>query len=585
MKNFFKGSPSISLPDNERPLNVDWNLEPEVQESNVSGLDTFIKYVGKKPVVLLILDGWGIGPNYPGNAVLLAKTPNLDRYWMFYPHTQLEASGKSVGLPYMVDGNSETGHLNIGAGSIVYQDLARIDNAIADGTFDVNKAFLRAFNHVKQNNSVLHLMGLVGQGFVHSSMDHLYALLNLCAKNGIKKVYLHAFSDGRDSPPNIFLNLVPELMKKMETIGVGQLASFMGRYFAMDRDKRWDRIEKAYDALTIGAPRCVKDPIAEIKRQYQSGLSDEFLEPVNICGPDGKPMLINDNDAVIFFNFRVDRPRELTRAFVMKDFEKGIQKEDYDPYFEKYHKTHLHQEEVKGTKVFKRKRVIQNLYFVTMTTYDKTIPTDVAFGMEEIKNNLGHILSVHGMRQLRISENEKKRMITYYISGQREELYPGEDRIIFPSKGAKSYAEIPEMSLFEVTNTIIKAIEGDYYDAIIANLANGDMVGHTGVLKAGIKACEYVDYAVGKIVNAVLSKDGIVFITADHGNVEEMINMETNEPDTEHSIYPVPFIIISNDFKANPRMLRAGILADIVPTMLHIMGIPKPEEMMGSILM
>ncbi len=561
-------------------------LQPKITKQKFVNQLNKLNYTGKRPSVLLILDGWGIGPDYEGNAITKAKTPSLDRLWLSFPHTQLEASGKSVGLPHMVDGNSETGHLNIGAGSIIYQDLPRINNAIADGSFFQNKSFHRAFDHVKKHNSVLHLMGLIGQGFVHSNIEHLYALLHLAKKNNVQKVYIHGFTDGRDSPPNVGISLVSEIMEKCKQLGIGELATLVGRYYAMDRDKRWERIEKAYNALTIGSGSCTQDPLSVMQQFYDKGISDEFIEPINVCDEEGKAKIINDNDAVIFYNFRVDRPRELTRAFVLPDFEQGIKKEDYDPYYEKYHKTHLKDkdEEKMGT-TFKRQRVINNLYFVTMTTYEKVIPADVAFAMQDIRDNIGSIFSGYGFNQLRVTENEKERMITYYMNGQRKQPYSGETWMIYPSKGSKSYADVPEMSAFEIADAIIKGVQTNQYDSIISNIANGDMVGHTGSLEAAIRACEIVDKVVGMIVDAVLAQDGIVFITADHGNVEEMINMQTGQPDTEHSIYPVPFIIANKDYLGNPRTLRSGILADIVPTMLHLMGLSKPEGMMGRVLM
>ncbi|MFZ5376939.1 MAG: 2,3-bisphosphoglycerate-independent phosphoglycerate mutase [Patescibacteria group bacterium] len=535
----------------------------------------------KKPLVLLIMDGWGIGPDYEGNAILKASTPNMDRYWIQYPHTQLEASGEAVGLPHDVDGNSETGHMSIGAGTIVFQDLPRIDDAIADGSFQENKAFLEAIAHVKANNSTLHLMGLIGSGFVHSNVNHLYALLRLAKKHDLQKVYIHGFTDGRDSPPTVGVSYVQQVQQKCQEIGVGEIVSLMGRFYAMDRDKKWDRIEKAYHSLVLGAGVCVKDPISGLQDQYSRNVTDEFIEPINICDESGNPKTINDNDSVIFFNFRVDRPRELTRAFVMPDFEAGILKEEYDPFYEKYHKTSI-MEEATPAPTFHREKVPQNLYFVTMTTYDKAIPTPAAFPTMVIRDNVGRVIAEQGLRQLKITETEKEKMVTYYMNGLREEPYPGEDWIIFPSKGAKSYAEVPEMSAFEIGQKIVEMVEMDRYEVIIANIANPDMCGHTGILEAGVKGCEYADQVAGKIVDAVLAKNGVVLITADHGNVEEMVNMETMDPDTEHSIYPVPFIVIDNEFAGRPQMLPTGVLADIVPTMLHILGLPKPEGMTGN---
>lgn len=531
------------------------------------------------PTVLLILDGWGLGPDYPGNAVIKAPTPNMDQYWISYPHTQLAASGEAVGLPAGVDGNSETGHMNIGAGGIIFQDLPRINAAIADGSFMHNQAFVNAISHVKQHQSTLHLMGLIGGGFVHASTEHLIALLNACKLHGVEKVLIHCFTDGRDSPPTAGTSYVRRLQEQLQQVGVGQLATLMGRYYGMDRDKKWDRIEKAYNALTIGAGNCTQDALGAMQAQYETGVTDEFLEPIVICDKENRPKTVQDNDAVIFYNFRVDRPRELTRAFVQADFEKGILNEDYDPFYEKYHKTSIQQQQYSPT--FQRQKIINNLYFVTMTTYERQLPVDVAFPKMQIRENVGRVLSKHGVRQLRITETEKERMVTYYMNGQHEDANPGEDWIIFPSKGVKSYAEVPEMSAQEITTQLLDDLANDRYDMIIANICNGDMVGHTGNLEAGIEACAVVDKMVGQIVNQVLAKNGTILITADHGNVEEMINLESGEPDTEHSTFPVPFIIINKEYQGNSRMLPTGILADIVPTILHLMKIPKPEGMTG----
>jgi 2,3-bisphosphoglycerate-independent phosphoglycerate mutase len=540
------------------------------------------KYTGPKPVVLLILDGWGLGSHNDGNAIDIANTPNMDRYMAEFPHTQLKASGEAVGLSPRVDGNSETGHTNIGAGTIVYQELPRIDTTIADGSFFKNEAFHKAFQHVKRNNSTLHLLGLVGAGYVHSSLHHMYALLNLCKQEGINQVYIHAFTDGRDSPPNSAVIYIKEILEKCKQLGLGQIATLMGRYYAMDRDKRWDRIERAYNSVVLGYGACIKDPVKAIQEQYARNITDEFIEPLNICNGDGSTRLIQDNDAVIFYNYRVDRPRELTRAFVMPDFEQGIKKESYDPHLEKYEKTHI--QKIIAGETFQRKKILKNLCFVTMTQYDDTLPVNVAFPPQDIKNNLGKVLSKNGVRQLRITEMEKRKMVTLYINGRRKQPYPGEDWIIVHSKGVKSYDQAPEMSAREIGAKIIEVIAKDSYDAIICNIANPDMVGHTGDMKAVIKACEVTDQVTGKIVEAVLKKDGIVIITADHGNAEELINYKTNTPDTEHSTNPVPFIVVSNRHKNWPQLLPEGILADVAPTMLQLMGLEIPEQMTGIAL-
>lgn len=545
--------------------------------------DTFPKkdYYGPRPMVLIMLDGWGIGPNNAGNAIVQANTPNMDKFWVAFPHTQITASGEAVGLPRGEDGNTETGHLNIGAGHIVYQDLPRINMSIADGSFYENKALLSAVEHVKKNNSTLHLMGLIGAGGVHSNIEHLYALLNFCQQQQLTKVNIHGFTDGRDSPPTSGINYVQQIMDHCEKLGVGQVATLVGRYYAMDRDKKWDRIEKAYNALTQGTQAvCTTDPIGAMQEQYDNGVTDEFIEPISICNKDGTHRVIQENDAAIFFNYRIDRPRELTRAFVMPDFESGIKNEAFDPYNEKYANTNIQNENEK-IETFKRNVTVNNLYFVTMTRYEEGLPADVAFPPQNIKNPLCKVIADNGLKQLRITETEKERFVTYYMNGQEETMYPGEDRVIIPSKGVKSYDEAPEMSAYEIAEEMISRIQENEYDVIISNICNGDMVGHTGNLEAAIKACEIIDEVIGKIATAVMAKGGVLMITADHGNVEEMINNETGAVDTEHSAYPVPLMIIGKQYINKPLMLPTGILADIAPTMLKIMGIPKPSSMTG----
>ncbi len=539
-------------------------------------------YFGPKPTVLLILDGWGIGPNYAGNAIALAKTPNMDMFMLTFPHAQLSASGEAVGLPKGEDGNSETGHVNIGAGNIVYQDLPRVNISIADGSYKRNQAFRNAFNHVKKNNSTLHLMGLVGTGVVHSNIEHLYALIELAKENGIKNLVIHGFTDGRDSPPNEALKIVKSIQEKCREIGLGIIGSLMGRYFAMDRDKRWERIETAYNALVLGEGKKTSNLIQSIQESYDSGTTDEFLKPTIYVDSKNQTHLIEDNDSVIFFNFRIDRPRELTRAFVMYSFEQGLGHEDFDPYTENFEKSSLKQKI--GGSTFKRKKVIKNLYFVTMTRYEENLPVEEAFPPQPVKNPLCKIFASYGLKQLRMAETEKEKFVTYYMNGQKEIIFPGEDRIILPSRGEKSYDLIPEMSAYEITNELINKIENEDHDVIIVNLANPDMVGHTGNLKAGIKACEVTDEVVGKIVKTVYHKGGVVLITADHGNIEEMINIQTGQIDTEHSTYPVPLIIVGKQYVNQPRILPNGVLADIAPTMLSVMNLAKSPLMTGRSL-
>ena len=559
------------------------NLKPITSGAPFTSTFPQKKYTGPRPAVLLVLDGWGIGPNNAGNAIARAKTPNMDRYWVAFPHTQLSASGQAVGLPHGEDGNTETGHLNIGAGSIVYQDLPRITMAISDGSFNTAPAFHNAFAHVKKHKSALHLMGLVGAGGVHSNIEHLHALLKLCHKEKVEQVFIHAFTDGRDSPPTAGAKYLKELTEACQKIGTGVIASVMGRYYAMDRDKRWERIEKAYNALTLADGIKATDPVAAVKEQYDKNTTDEFIEPINIQDANGNCPIIQDNDAVIFFNYRIDRPRELTKAFVKKDFETGPMVEEFDPYAIKYEHSHL--KKAVGTSMFKRQKIISNLYFVTMTMYEDKLPVDVAFPPQFVKNPICKVLAAHGIKQLRMAETEKERFVTYYMNGQKEDIYPGEDRIILPSKGTKSYDKTPEMSAREITAYMLEQIRKDTYDVVICNLANADMVAHTGNLEATIKACEILDDCVGQIVREVGNRGGVVFITADHGNAEELINNKTGEVDTEHSIYPVPFMIIGKQFLNKNTLLPSGILADVAPTMLSVMGIPKPESMTGRALL
>ncbi|MBQ6450140.1 2,3-bisphosphoglycerate-independent phosphoglycerate mutase [bacterium] len=551
----------------------------------ISGKD-FTPESPRKPysgplTVLLILDGWGIGPNNAGNAISLGKTPNMDLFWLSFPHAQLAASGEAVGLPKGEDGNSETGHVNIGAGNIVYQDLPRVNMSINDGSFQHNEVFLKAFDHAKKNNSALHIMGLAGSGGVHANLQHMLKLIEMAAANDVPRLYLHLFTDGRDSPPYQSPDIVQTVLNKCQEVGLGEIVSLMGRFYAMDRDLRWDRVEAAYDCLTSGIGEKANDPFAAINLEHQKGNTDEFITPTNILDVNGNLITINDNDAVIFTNYRIDRPRELTRAFVLKEF--GEQKVSFDPYAEKYEKTNLHQSQT--SVAFPRKRFLQNLYFVTMTRYEDNLPVAEAFPPQPVKQPIGRIFADTGLKQLRVSETEKERFVTYYMNGQKEFIYPGEDRVILPSKGERSYDLVPEMSAYEITDEVCERIKNSDYDVIVINIANGDMVGHTGNLQAGIKACEVVDECVGRIAKAVYQKGGNLIITADHGNVEEMIDMNTGNMDTEHSTFPVPFIVISPKFFNQSRTLPNGVLADIAPTMLSLMGIPQPPAMTGRNLL
>ncbi|MBQ6438063.1 2,3-bisphosphoglycerate-independent phosphoglycerate mutase [bacterium] len=541
------------------------------------------EFHGGRPNVLLILDGWGIGPNNAGNAISLAKTPNLDLFWLSFPHTQLLASGEAVGLPKGEDGNSETGHVNIGAGNIVYQDLPRVNMSIADGSFARNTVFLDAFEHTKKNNSALHLMGLAGSGGVHANLNHMLTLIEMAAAAHVPRLFLHLFTDGRDSPPYQSPEIIKRVQAKCREVGLGEIASVMGRFYAMDRDLRWDRVEAAYDCLTSGIGEKANDPLSAVKLEHDRGNTDEFVTPTNILDANGHITTINDNDAVIFTNYRIDRPRELTRAFVLPEFGSSEQKAEFDPYMEKYEKNNMHQG--RTTKAFTRKKTLHNLFFVTMTRYEDNLPVAEAFPPQPVKYPLCRIFAERGLKQLRVAETEKERFVTYYMNGQKEFIFPGEDRIILPSKGERSYDQVPEMSALEITDEVIDRITNSDYDVMVINLANGDMVGHTGNLQAGIRACEVVDECVGRIARAVYQKGGNLIVTADHGNVEEMIDMNTGNMDTEHSTYPVPFIVISPQFFNQSRTLPSGVLADIAPTMLHLMGLPQPSAMTGRNLL
>jgi len=534
-----------------------------------------------KPVVLVILDGWGLAPPGPGNAVSQAATPNFNSLWGAYVRTQLIAHGESVGLPKREPGNTETGHLNLGAGSIIYQDLPRINMAVADGSFFQNPALIAAVSHVKQHNSRLHLMGLVGGGGVHSDLSHFFATLRFAHDQGIgSQVFLHLFTDGRDSPPSASMTYINQLQSAMTREQTGATASVIGRYYAMDRDFRWDRTAKAYFCLTEGTGKSATSVDAAISQSYSLNQTDEFIEPTNIVGPDNHPLaLIKDNDAVIFINFRIDRPRQLTKAFVLDDFAVSANVAGFDPYAIKYQ--HKHEVDVSSKqKPFDRPRKPQNLFFVTMTEYEKNLPVHIAFPPQIVENPLGRIIADQGLRQLRMSESEKERFVTYYFNGLREDAFNGEDRQIVPSPKVPTYDKKPAMSVRELTDKALAAIRTASYDLIVMNYANADMVGHTGNLKATIAACEAIDACLGDLANTVIGAGGVIVLTADHGNAEEMINLSTGLVDTEHNANPVPFIVAGNDYRTASQVPQ-GILADVAPTLLSLMGIPIPISMTG----
>ncbi|MDD3402652.1 MAG: 2,3-bisphosphoglycerate-independent phosphoglycerate mutase [Hespellia sp.] len=510
--------------------------------------------MSKKPTVLMILDGYGLNPETKGNAVAEAKTPVMDKLMAECPFVQGQASGMAVGLPDGQMGNSEVGHLNMGAGRIVYQDLTKITKSIQDGDFFENEALLAACKNVKENHSDLHLFGLVSDGGVHSHNTHIYGLLELAKKQGIKNVYVHCFLDGRDTPPSSGKSYVEELAAKMKEIGVGEVASVMGRYYAMDRDNRWDRVELAYNAIVKGQGNTAADGPSAIQASYDDDKTDEFVIPTVVV-KDGKPLAtIKDKDSVIFFNFRPDRAREITRTFCDDSFD-GFDRGD----------------RVKTT-------------FVCFTDYDVTIENKlVAFYKTEITNTFGAFLANNHLTQARIAETEKYAHVTFFFNGGVEEPNQGEDRILVKSPKVATYDLQPEMSAYEVDDKLVEAIKSDKYDVIIINFANPDMVGHTGIETAAIAAVEAVDKCVEKAVNAIKEVNGQMFICADHGNAEQLIDPETGAPFTAHTTNPVPFILVNAD--PSYELREGGCLADIAPTLIELMGMTQPEEMTGKSLL
>ena len=544
-----------------------------------------------KFVILAILDGWGISAPSAGNAISIANCINMNRYSVGYPHTELQAAGESVGLPRGEAGNTETGHLNLGAGRIIYQDLMRINMSIADGTFFSNQTLLGSIEHATKFNSNLHIMGLTGAGGVHSNLEHLFALIQLCSRNKFDRVFLHLFTDGRDSPPTaakVYLNKIKEVIKREN---VGQIASLMGRYWAMDRDFRWDRTEKAYNALTKGQGNLVKTPEEAISASYDNGKTDEFIDPALIMGSDGKPLkLITDNDSVIFFNFRVDRPRQLSRAFVFNDFSKATANISFDPFRVKYLKKHISTNPTQVLEVaFNRPSRLNNLYFATMTEYEKILVEEgsvVAFPPETVDMPFGRVISDNGFRQLRSSESEKEKFVTFYFNGQQETPFDLEDHLIVPSPKVATYDLKPEMSAIELTDSVLAQLKSNFdYKFILINYANPDMVGHTGNIGSAVKACQVTDECVARLANFALAYDGCLVITADHGNCEEMIDAQSGQIETEHSSNPVPLIVISKDFTGRGETLPSGILADVAPTILNLLGLTVPTQMTGRNLL
>ncbi|EJL43930.1 MULTISPECIES: 2,3-bisphosphoglycerate-independent phosphoglycerate mutase [Brevibacillus] len=506
-----------------------------------------------KPVALLILDGFALRSETYGNAVAQANKPNFDRFWNEYPHATLEASGLAVGLPEGQMGNSEVGHLNIGAGRVVYQDLTRITKSIREGAFFENETLVAAFEHAKQKNKQLHLFGLLSDGGVHSHIEHLYAILELAKRQDFDRVYIHGFLDGRDVSPDSAVGYIEQLQAKIAEIGVGKIATVQGRYYAMDRDKRWERIEKAYRAMVYADAPAYRDPIQAVKESYEKSIMDEFVMPTVIVGDDDKPVAkIESGDSIIFYNFRPDRAIQISQAFTNEDF-RGFDRGEGRP---------------------------RDLHFVCLTHFSETVNGYVAYKPSNLDNTLGEVLSQHGLKQLRIAETEKYPHVTFFFSGGREQEFPGETRILIPSPKVATYDLQPEMSAPELTDAVVAEIEAENFDAIILNFANCDMVGHSGKMEPTIKAVETVDACLGRVVDAILAKGGVAVITADHGNADLMLD-EEGRPITSHSTYPVPVIVT----KAGEKLREDGILADLAPTLLDLLGAEQPVEMTGKSLL
>ena len=506
-----------------------------------------------KLTMLMILDGFGINEKEEGNSVKLANTPHLSDILTKNPNTIIHTSGLAVGLPDGQMGNSEVGHTNIGAGRIVYQDLAKITKAIEDGNFFSVPEFVKAIENCKKNNSKLHIMGLLSNGGVHSHNRHLYALLELAKRKDFEDVYVHCFMDGRDTPPASGEGYIIELEEKMKEKEVGQIATISGRFYAMDRDKRWERVSLAYNAIVNGEGEKASSAISAIEESYQKEVFDEFVKPTVITNKNGEAIAkIEDGDSVIFFNFRPDRAREITRSIVDREFDG-----------------------------FETKKL--NTYFVCMTPYDETMPNvEIAYKKEELKNTFGEYISNKGLKQLRIAETEKYAHVTFFFNGGKEEQYEGEDRILVPSPKVETYDLKPEMSAYEVTDKVVEAIKTEKYDSIILNFANPDMVGHTGSVDAAIKAIEAIDECVYRVVEAINEVNGTLLITSDHGNCEQMVDYKTGEPHTAHTTSPVPLAIVGLPVN---KKIKEGRLADLAPTMLDLMGLEKPEEMTGESLL
>ncbi|MFA6428392.1 MAG: 2,3-bisphosphoglycerate-independent phosphoglycerate mutase [Candidatus Buchananbacteria bacterium] len=520
-----------------------------------------------KPVVLAILDGWGVAPPASSNVISLAKLPTFNSLISNYPAMTILASGENVGLSWGEIGNSEVGHLNLGSGRLIYQNLPLINKTIQDGSFFLNPALLAAVKNAKANQSKLHILGLASNGNVHSSLEHLFALLELCKKEKFKEVYIHAFLDGRDSQYNSGLDFIKKILAKCKELKLGKIATISGRYYAMDRDNHWERLVLAYQAIAEGkSTEYFSDPVAAIESSYAKKIYDEEFLPVVITEKNKPTATVGEKDSIIFFNYRADRARQLTKAFVL-------------PGFDKFPRTYL-----------------PNLTFVTMTEYDKDLPIQVALPPEAINKTLAEVIAEAGLKQLHIAETEKYAHVTYFFNGGKEEKFTGEDRILVPSPRVASYNQKPEMSAKEITKQTVEAILADKYDFIVLNFANADMVAHTANIKATIKAVETIDLCLKRLQEAVLAKEGVLIVTADHGNAEELVNLQTNQIDKEHSTYPVPLIIVGQHWLGQTAGLSdsigndlslikpIGVLSDVAPTILKIMGLQQPPEMTGRSL-
>ena len=524
-----------------------------------------------KPTVICILDGWGVSQDSPGNAITRANPANFNSFWFSYPHTLLVASGQAVGLPEGHVGNSEVGHLNLGAGRVVFQDLLRVNNAIADGTFFENDAFLDAIAHINKFSSNIHLMGLVGLGAVHSDIGHLHALLYLLKRSQVpaSRIKLHFFTDGRDSPPTSAKAILTQLLKKIEQENLGQIASICGRYYAMDRDNRWDRTAKAYFTLLGKSKNKYTNVLSTLDKCYIEGKTDEYIEPFIIVDETGVPIgPVSSNDAAIFFNYRSDRARQLTKAFVLDNIGDLTSSS--------------------GQKIitFTRGPKLENLFFVSLIRYEINLPVSmVAFGPEEVPMPIARVFAERGLRQLHIAETEKYAHVTYFFNGGLERPFQGEDRLLVNSPKVSSYDEAPDMSTPQITSQLIKRLNSKIYDFVVVNFANADMVSHSGNLEATIKGIQCIDYHLGLLVKTVLALGGGIVITADHGNAEEMTNLRTGDIDTEHNISPVPCIFIFNELLGQNVRLPQGLLADVAPTILGALQIPKPSQMTGRSLL